>query len=197
MTLTRNRPAARWWIAIACVLACAGVLRAPTAFADPSAQASSSSVEAAGGVGAGQGGGPPPAKPDASATLEQCLTSLNQAERTATFAGEMTAVPGTAHMEISVGLLERIPGELGYRTVSAPGLDSWRGSAPGVKTYAYIKQVTNLSAPAFYRGVVRFRWLNSKGHQIKAEELRTPRCEQPAPTPITPATSEPTTTTSG
>jgi len=179
-------------LAASCVLAWAGALRVPGASADASAQLSSSPVDAAGGVGAGQGSGSA-SKPDASVTLEQCLTSASQAERSATFAGEMTAVPGTARMQISVGLLERTPGEIDYRTVSAPGLDSWRGSAPGVKTYAYIKQVTNLSAPAFYRGVVRFRWLNARGHEIKAEELRTPRCEQPAP----PSTTEAAANASG
>jgi hypothetical protein len=76
-------------------------------------------------------------------------------------------------------LLERVSSEAQYRSVNASGLGAWRGSAPSVKTYTYIKQVTNLSAPAFYRGVVRFRWLNAKGHLIKAQEMRTPRCEQP------------------
>jgi hypothetical protein len=130
-------------------------------------------------------------KSDATATLEQCLTALVQSERAATFVGEMVTVPGTARMEISIGMLERDTGEAQYRPVSAPGLGGWRVSAASVKNYTYIKQVTNLSAPAFYRGAVRFRWLNEKGHVIKAEELRTPRCEQPAP----PSTTESTTTT--
>jgi hypothetical protein len=134
-------------------------------------------------------------KADATATLEQCLTALAQSERAATVVGEMVAIPGTARMEINIGLLERDTGEVQYRPVSAPGLGGWRGSAPGVKNYTYIKQVTNLAAPAFYRGSVRFRWLNEKGRVIKAEELRTPRCEQPAP----PSTSSetPATTTTG
>jgi hypothetical protein len=190
MTITSIRPAVRWLIAAVCVLASVSALHTREALAANPALSSSSSA-AAGGVGAGQDGSTTPAKPDASATLEQCLTALTQAERTATFAGEMTSIPGTARMQISIGLLERVPPEIGYRTVNAPGLDSWRGSAPGVKTYDYIKQVTDLAAPAFYRGVVRFRWLNAKGHQIKAEELRTPRCEQPAaPAPAAPTTTE-------
>jgi hypothetical protein len=71
----------------------------------------------------------------------------------------------------------------------------WRSSAPGVKVYKYLKQVTNLSAPAFYRAAVRFRWLNAKGRLIFATELHTPRCEQPAPvTPTTPSTPSPPST---
>jgi len=89
-------------------------------------------------------------------------------------------VPGTARMEISIELLERAPGETQYHTVSAPGLGGWRSSAAGVRIYTYIKQVTDLAAPAFYRGEVRFRWLNAKDRPIKFEQLRTTRCEQPA-----------------
>jgi hypothetical protein len=133
-----------------------------------------------------------PTKPAASATLQQCLTAPVASERSATFAGEMTATPTTARMEVRIDVLERMPSDLAYHTVIAPGLGVWRGSAPGVKVYTYLKQITNLTAPAFYRGEVRFRWLNAKGRVIKTSELRTRRCEQTAPeTPETetPATS--------
>jgi len=166
----------RWLIAAACGLAALAGMQAPVAVGDISTPAA---ITSAGGAGTGQSG-EEGTKPDATATLEQCLTALVQSERSATFVGEMTAVPGTARMEISIGLLERVSSEAQYRSVNASGLGAWRGSAPSVKTYTYIKQVTNLSAPAFYRGVVRFRWLNAKGHLIKAQEMRTPRCEQPA-----------------
>jgi hypothetical protein len=49
-----------------------------------------------------------------------------------------------------------------------------------VKVYRYIKQVTDLSAPAVYRAAVRFRWLNTKGKLIKGVERRTSTCVQPA-----------------
>jgi hypothetical protein len=45
--------------------------------------------------------------------------------------------------------------------------------------------VTNLTAPASYRAAVRFRWLNPRGRLIKALELRTATCAQPA-APATP-----------
>jgi hypothetical protein len=126
------------------------------------------------------------ATPIASATLEQCATAtIPQTERSATFDGEMTAIAGTARMEIRIALEERALGELAYRTVSAPGLGVWHSSVAGVKVFAHIQQVTNLSAPAFYRGAVRFRWLNAKGRLLKSEELRTARCEQPATPPAT------------
>jgi hypothetical protein len=125
-----------------------------------------------------------------SATLEQCLTAESQDERSATFAGEMNAVPGTTRMEMRIDVLERSPGDTAYRTVNAPGLGVWRASVAGVKVYKYLKQVTNLSGPAFYRAAVRFRWLNAKGRLIAATELHTRRCEQPgATTPTTSPTS--------
>jgi hypothetical protein len=171
--------------AAACALACSTGAQARRAGVEPGTAAAARGLQSP----------TPSPKADATATLEQCLTALVASERTATFVGEMVAIPGTARMQISIGLLERDTGENQYRAVSAPGLGGWRGSAPGVKNYTYIKQVTNLAAPAFYRGAVRFRWLNGKGHVIKAEELRTPRCEQPAPPP---ASSEaPSTTTTG
>jgi hypothetical protein len=126
------------------------------------------------------------AMPIASATLQQCLTTGAQSERSATLAGEMSAVPGTARMEMRINLLERVAGDTLYRTVTAPGLGMWRASAVGVKLFTSIDHVTNLAAPASYRGAVRFRWLNARGHQIKAEELRSPRCEQSALAPSLP-----------
>jgi hypothetical protein len=118
-----------------------------------------------------------------SAKLEQCVTSVVQAERSATFAGEMTAIADTAHMAMRVDVQERLPGEALFHTLSAPGLGVWRSSDPKVKVYKYLKQVTNLSAPAVYRGLVRFRWLNAKGHVIKHTERLTARCAQPAAPP--------------
>jgi hypothetical protein len=122
------------------------------------------------------------APPD-SASLVQCLTTGEPAERSATFSGEMTTIAGAARMAMRIELLERMPGETGYHAVAAPGLGVWRASDPGVGVYKYVKQVTNLSAPADYRGLVSFRWQGPRGRTIKREERRTRRCSQPAPEP--------------
>src|SRR5256885_1044385 len=76
----------------------------------------------------------------ASATLEDCETSSVQAERSATFAGEMTAVAGTVRMAMRIDLEERTPEQSLYHTVSAPGLGIWRLSDPRVKIYKYLKR---------------------------------------------------------
>jgi len=133
---------------------------------------------AAATLGDTQGSGTPP-KPPAAATLVECATSNEQAERTATFQGEMTSIGGSAKMEMRIDVLERAPAEFLFHNVSATGLGVWRIAAPGVKVYKYLKQVTNLGAPAAYRAAIRFRWLNSKGKLVKATELRTPKCVQP------------------
>ena len=116
-----------------------------------------------------------------AAQLVQCLTTGPQSERAATFAGEMQALPGAAKLQMRIDVLERLPGELTYHAVVDPGLGVWRTAAPGVKSYRYLKEVSNLTAPAAYRAVVRFRWLNAKGRLMKSLEMRTPRCLQPAP----------------
>ena len=131
----------------------------------------------------GPSSGPAPKPSGISATLEQCVTSVDQAERAATFAGEMAAIPGSSKMEMRIDVLERTPPEMVFHSVSAPGLGVWRTAAPGVKSYRYLKEVTNLAAPASYRAAVRFRWLSSRGRLIKTAELRTPRCLQPTSPP--------------
>jgi hypothetical protein len=150
-----------------------------------SAQAGASSPTGSGGS---TSGAPVPKQP-ASATLEGCVTATEQAERSATFAGEMTAVAGSAKMEMRIDVLERLPDEMEFHVVTAPGLGVWRWAAPGVKTYRYLKEVTNLAAPAYYRGKVSFRWLNSKGKLVKALQMRTPRCTQTTQPPPEAATT--------
>jgi len=168
------RRGGRLTLALVCGLAL------PAASAPLSASAESGSAVAGGAASTalqkGQAG-PSPVTP--SASVEECVTSSVQAARSATFSGEMTATPGTGRMSMRIELQERLPGEALFRTVAAPGLGAWRSAAPGVKVYRYIKQVTDLAAPAVYRAAVRFRWLTTKGRLIRALERHTPTCVQP------------------
>jgi hypothetical protein len=142
------------------------------------------------GASGNRPGSSTPAMPLSSATLEQCVTSVVQAERSATFAGEMTAIPATARMSMRIQVQERRAGEASFHTVAAPGLGVWRGSDPKVKIYKYLKQVTNLSSPADYRALVQFRWLGAKAHLLKHEQRFTAGCEQPAAPPAQSAGAE-------
>lgn len=177
-------------LAAQAVLACALVLLL-TAPAHAGGQGAS-----VGGLGAQQLTSP--VVGSASATLEECVTATVQEQRAVAFSAEMTAVPGTVRMAMRIDLEERAPGELEFHTVTFSGLGVWRSSDPKVKVYKYLKQVTNVSAPASYRGFVRFRWLNAKGHAIKRAERLTSRCLQPGvpPEPTEPSAGSGTTTNS-
>ncbi len=122
------------------------------------------------------------AAPTVSATLAQCVTSVVQGERSATFAGEMSVVPGTARMAMRIDLEERLPREAAFHAVVAPGVGTWRTSETKVKVtvFKYLKQVTDLSAPARYRASVHFRWLNAHGVIIRRASRTTRACLQPA-----------------
>jgi hypothetical protein len=122
-----------------------------------------------------------------SALLVQCLTATASAERSATFAGEMTLIPGATRMSMRIEVLERTPGEAGFRPVLAPGVGIWRTADPGVKSYKHLEQVANLAAPAVYRALISFRWQGPHGRILRRDERRTPRCSQPAPAPPSPA----------
>jgi hypothetical protein len=161
-------------LALVCALALAGVAPAAAGASSPAVGAQAPAVLGS-AAAAGQGA----TAANSSATLEQCVTSAVPAERSATFIGEMTAISGAGRMSIRIELQERTPGEAAFRTVSAPGLGVWRGASSGVKVYRYIKQVTDLAAPAVYRAAVRFRWLNARGRLIRSVERHTAACVQP------------------
>jgi hypothetical protein len=161
-----------------------GLSRSPTSHPT----AASAEAATAGGVQTGASGGGGQA-PSASATVEQCVAGAAQSERSAMFAGEMTAMPGSVRMAIRIEIQEQISGEALFHTVTASGLGAWRVSDPGVKAYKYNKQVTNLFAPASYRATVHFRWLNAKGRLMRSNVRHTPRCRQPASTPLPPSAS--------
>jgi hypothetical protein len=139
----------------------------------------------------------PVSVPGVSATLEGCVTAPLQGERSATFSGEMTAIAGTARMSMRVDVEERMAGEEWFHTITATGLGVWRSADPKVKVYKYLKQVSNLAAPAVYRAIVSFRWLNAKGHLIKRVDRLTPRCAQlvTSSAPAGPQSSSGTSTT--
>jgi hypothetical protein len=121
---------------------------------------------------------PAPA-PAVTAAVETCKPSVDQAERSATFVAQMTAVAGTQRMGMRIEVQERTPTDVAFHTIIAPGLGVWRSSEPGVKVYRYVKELTNLTAPAAFRVQVHYRWLDEKGRVIKRAQRRSPVCLQP------------------
>lgn len=143
---------------------------------------SASASVGAGGAGANAHSASTSATTDGAATvgIEQCVTSTVQLERSATFTAQMTATSATQKMAMRLELQQRLRGEGEFHTLVAPGFGVWRVSEPGVKIYKYVKQITNLDAPAAYRVLVRFRWTGEAGHLLKRDELHTPRCIEPS-----------------
>jgi hypothetical protein len=120
--------------------------------------------------------------PSLSATVEQCLTAATQADRSVTFTGQMETIPGAHRMAMQIVVQEHDPREAGFHTLAAAGSGTWQRSEVGLKIYKYERQVTDLPAPAGFRAIVQYRWLNEKGRTIRRDERRTPVCRQPAAT---------------
>lgn len=119
-----------------------------------------------------------------AATLLNCNPAIEQASRSATFAGQMTSLPDASKMEIRFQLQQRVPGDGGFHALAAPGFGVWRRSELGVQIFRYVKQVTNLPAPAAFRALVGFRWLNARGRVVQGATRLTAVCQQPDDRPL-------------
>jgi CARDB len=97
--------------------------------------------------------------------------------RSATFEARIHAIRRTERMQLRFALQVREDG-LWHRVV-APGFDTWLTSEPEVRRYSYARTVTNLTAPAAYRMVVRFRWLDADGATIRSARVTSAACRQP------------------
>ncbi len=137
----------------------------------------------------GEQGAPAPA---VSATVGECVIAAAATARSVTFTGQMETVIGAHRMAMQIVVQERTRGEAGFHTLTADGLGAWQRSEAGVKIYKYVRQVTDLPAPAVFRAVVEYHWLNEKGRVIRTDERRTSVCRQPAPHPKSPTTPTPT-----
>jgi hypothetical protein len=122
-----------------------------------------------------------PAVADAATVkVVDCVPALDPTVRSATFEARMRAARGSERMQVRFTLQVRddaLGG--GWRRVAATGFDTWLTSLPEVRRYTYAKTVTNLSAPAAYRTVVRFRWLDEDGAAVKSERVTSAGCRQP------------------
>ncbi len=123
--------------------------------------------------------GSPAAASAASARLVACVPALAAQDRTATFEARVRPVPATDRMQVRFTLQVREGALPAWRRVVAAGLDEWLTSAPGVSRYSYAKTVRNLSAPAAYRAVVRFRWLDAGGAVLARSRAISRTCRQP------------------
>jgi CARDB len=121
----------------------------------------------------------PAAADAASVKVVACVPSLDPAARSATFEARVRPARGSDRMQVRFTLQVREDALESWRKVAATGFDSWLTSAAGVRLYSYSKTVTNLAAPAAYRTVVRFRWLDEEGEVLRSARIRSASCRQP------------------
>jgi hypothetical protein len=126
-------------------------------------------------------GAPPATAADSTArvALLSCGTGLDAGQRTAVYEGRMRRISGTRRMQMRFALQWRQSGAKRWSAIKAPGLGTWVSSNPGVKSYTFTKRIENLAAPASYRVVVRFRWLDARGHTIDSDQIVAKPCRQP------------------
>ncbi len=122
--------------------------------------------------------GSPAAAAAESVKLLACDNALEPQQRAATFEARVRPAHGSERMQVRFSLQVREGGLLGWRRVVAGGLDQWLTSAAGVRRYSYAKTVQNLSAPAAYRTIVRFRWLDSDGAVLARSRVTSRVCRQ-------------------
>lgn len=185
MSPARHLPIFRSLLALACALVVGSACLAPAAPASVPVRATGTTRSLPAAVSPPQGGGQagsgatPTTSSLASATLEQCLTAVDPTARSATFNGQMNAIPGTRLMAMRILVEEQAAGETAFHTLSAASSGGWRRSEGGVKIYKYVRQFTDLPAPGAFRAVVEFRWLGERGLVIKRTLRRTSVCVQP------------------
>src|SRR3954462_11219153 len=123
-------------------------------------------------------------RPPLRARLVTCATGPAAADRYAVFTGSMPAIPGAVRMEMRFDLLQRHSGTLGYARVPLPKWGQWeRTERRGIAGFIFTKRVEQLAAPAVYRALVRFRWLDPAGHLLRSERRQSAVGRQLDPRP--------------
>jgi len=110
-----------------------------------------------------------------SASLTACTTGASAADRSAHFTATMQALPRTRSMAISFDLFERAPHGT-FTQVPAPGFGVWQTSNPGITTFTANENVLDLPAPAAFRAVVHYRWLNARHQLIRIDRRVSSPC---------------------
>jgi hypothetical protein len=172
------------WRSVCCTATGVAALLALTLALPASGAGTGTSNSGTGTQGTGTSTG---ATPALSATVEQCVTAATQADRSVTFTGQMETVPGAHRMAMEIAVQEHAPDEADFHTLTAAGPPTWERSEAGVRVYKFVRQVTNLPAPATFRAVVEYRWMNERGQVIRHDERRTLGCREPGgPKPVAP-----------
>ena len=119
--------------------------------------------------------------PPLRAKLAACQSGPAATERTATFVGSMPAVAGTKRMWMRFDLFMRVAPSTDFAAVKAPKLGVWQKSAPGRASSGFVfkQRVQGLTAPAWFRAQVHFRWYGRGGKLLRSATRTSAICKQP------------------
>lgn len=118
------------------------------------------------------------------ARLAQCTTGETAEQRAATFTASIPKRRGAERLQLRFTLLQRLAGERRYHVVrDVPGWRRWETSEPGRPGLILTRRVEGLAAPASYRAIVRFRWIDAGGEVLRRTARTTRPCVQPDPRP--------------
>ena len=123
-----------------------------------------------------------PAAPAHAATsgvrLLSCESALEQQAREATFEARMRVRKSARKMQMRFTLQTRSQEHPRWHRLGAPGFGKWLTSDTGVGRYVYTKRLVSLAAPASYRTLVRFRWLDADGDRVASARATSAVCRQ-------------------
>jgi hypothetical protein len=126
----------------------------------------------------------PASKLPAMVKVVECvIVDDGESGRSATFRGEMTALPKTARMQMRFTLLQKPDKGGTIAPLSTPALSGWRKSKPGVKYFSYDQRVVGLQSGSTYRAAVTFKWMRANGKTIARVTKRSGGCHQPGELP--------------
>jgi hypothetical protein len=119
--------------------------------------------------------------PSAVAKPRAAVTTCDRVHQAAVFEGRMDTLPRADRMQMRFRLQVSTPEEPDWTRLAVPGFSAWVTSDPGRTRYVYTKRVEALFAPASYRVVTRFRWLDADGAVLKTVRVISKSCRQPDP----------------
>jgi hypothetical protein len=111
------------------------------------------------------------------------VTLCDRVHQSAVFEGRMDTMPHTDRMQMRFRLQVWTPDAPEWTRLAVPGFSAWVTSEPGRTRYVYSKRVESLLAPAAYRVITRFRWLDARGATLRTARTISKPCRQPDPRP--------------
>jgi hypothetical protein len=111
------------------------------------------------------------------------VTLCDRVHQSAVFEGRMDTMPHADRMQMRFRLQVWTAAAPAWTRLAVPGFSAWVTSEPARTRYVYSKRVEALLAPAAYRVITRFRWLDAHGATLRTARTISKPCRQPDPRP--------------